>query len=246
MTVDRSTTRRDLRRELKANGLHLTVEAAGDRVVLSGRVASAGDRQAAEDIVRRFMPGRRIDNDLEVEAEFPETPGEFASDAPSFSDPPDSVAEIRERGGEIEPDFTDQDGLADPGEAAGPSGGWEDPAESGDEVYVPPTDPVVTTDRHGVTQVLGGFSSDSMEELGVARSSDGTLGDEAIRDAVRRELREDASTTDLQHIRVEVRGGVVYLRGTVRLVEDAEHAEEVAGRVPGVAEIVEELEVTTL
>ena len=59
---------------------------------------------------------------------------------------------------------------------------------------------------------------------------------------MRRELLEDAATTDLR-VEVEVRDGVVRLRGTVQDVVDAENAEEVAARVPGVDEVLEELRV---
>ena len=73
----------------------------------------------------------------------------------------------------------------------------------------------------------------------------GRPGDEAIADAIRRELREDALTTDLT-IRVTVRDGVAHLRGSVPSLDDAESAEEVAGRVPGVREVIEELDVAGL
>ncbi len=149
---------------------------------------------------------------------------------------------------ERNPDFTDQPLLSDPLTAQGPSSdtpGNEDPVAEGDEVYVPPTDPVVTTDEHGQAQVLGGFSISSMDSVEVARSSDGTLGDEAIADAIRRELREDAATTALQ-VEVLVRNGVAYLRGTVPTVDDAEEAEEVAARVPGAREVIEELDIPGL
>ena len=94
--------------------------------------------------------------------------------------------------------------------------------------------------------MLGGFSASSMESVEVAPSaSDNRLGDEAIEDAIRRELREDASTTDL-NIQVLVRQGVARLRGTVADLDDAENAEAVASRVPGVREVVEELEVAEI
>jgi hypothetical protein len=149
--------------------------------------------------------------------------------------------------GERNPDFTDQPLLDDPTLASGGSGSQaDDPASSGDEVYVPPTDPVITTDRHGEAEVLGGFATSSGEELDVPRSvSDGRLGDEAIADAVRQELRQDATTTALA-IEVEVERGVVYLRGTVSDLDDADNAESVAARVPGVAEVREMLEVPTI
>ena len=117
-----------------------------------------------------------------------------------------------------------------------------DADEEEDTAYSPPTDPVVTTDAHGNTRVLGGFSGSSMDSIAVERSSDGTLGDEAIAEAILRELREDAATTSLE-IEVTVREGVARLRGRVADVVDAENAEEVAARVPGVVEVVEDLTV---
>ena len=249
--VQGSSTLAEIERELEAAGLHVVVEEVGDRYVLSGHVDSPGDRQAAADIVARIVarvdPDKLIDNDIEIEMVLPDQVGDYTSDEPTISDLPDDLAEVRDQGGEIEPDFTDQTYLKDPIAAPGPSSGYEDPAEDGDDVYVPPSDPVVTTDRHGVTQVLGGFSRDSMEEIEVPRSTlDGQPGDAALAEAIVRELREDASTTDLLGIRVLVRDGIAYLRGSVPLMEDAESAEEVAARVPGIVEVVEELEVTSI
>ena len=84
-----------------------------------------------------------------------------------------------------------------------------------------------------------------MDDVSVERSSDGRLGDEAIRDAILRELREDAATTDL-NLEVDVEEGLVTLRGTVQSLDDVESAEEVAARVPGVIEVNEELDVEDL
>lgn len=106
-----------------------------------------------------------------------------------------------------------------------------------------PIDPVVTTDERGRLEVLGGFSPDSMSEVEVEPSAEDRLpGDEALADAIRRELREDAATTDLR-IGVAVRRGEAHLRGVVPTLEDADNAEAVAARVPGVLEVVEELDV---
>jgi osmotically-inducible protein OsmY len=111
-------------------------------------------------------------------------------------------------------------------------------------VYTPPDDPVITTDAHGRAQVLGGFGE--VDDVPVERSAmDGRPGDEALADAIRRELREDAATTDLE-IFVAVREGVAHLRGRVADMDDAENAEAVAARVPGVREVVEELEVSSV
>jgi hypothetical protein len=112
-------------------------------------------------------------------------------------------------------------------------------------VIFPPTDPVVTTDQHGNTRVLGGFSP-TASDAPVARSTlDNLPGDEALADAIRRELREDAATTDLA-IEVVVEQGIAHLRGRVPGLEDADNAEAVAARVPGLREVMEELEVAAL
>ena len=240
-----SLTKR-VERALEASNLHVVVEEAGDRLILSGHVGSAGDRQAAEDVARQIAPDRRVDNNLEVDEVLPQEVGDLYSDNPSPSDLPESRAELASGDSELEPDFTDQQVMTNPLAAGGPSSSVDDPAQEGDEVYVPPTDPVVTTDAHGQAEVLGGFETTSDEDIPVARSaSDGQPGDEAIADAIRRELREDAATTDLQ-IRVVVRQGVAHLIGKVPSLDDAEQAEAVAARVPGLVEVREELDVETL
>jgi len=82
-----------------------------------------------------------------------------------------------------------------------------------------------------------------MDSVGVAPSTlDARPGDEALADAIRRELREDASTASLL-VHVEVRGGVAFLRGRVDGLEDADNAAEVASRVRGVRQVVEHLTV---
>ena len=57
-----------------------------------------------------------------------------------------------------------------------------------------------------------------------------------------RELREDASTTALE-LTVEVHEGVATLLGTVAGPEDADAAETVVARVPGVMDVVDLLDV---
>jgi hypothetical protein len=112
--------------------------------------------------------------------------------------------------------------------------------------YIPPMDPVVTSDADNEEEleVVGGFASDSLESPldqdqlppRVRRN------DDELAQAVTRALRADSYTTDL-NIDVEVEDGVVYLRGQVTSLEDIEQAEEVAGRVPGVEDVEEELEI---
>jgi hypothetical protein len=153
--------------------------------------------------------------------------------------------QLADAGGEFEPDFTDQSDLRDPSEASGANNsGADDPAAEGDAVYSPPIDPVVKTDTHGRAEILGGFGSE--DDSPVERSaSDGRVGDEALADAVRRRLAEDSATTDLPII-VAVRNGVAHLRGQVTDLDDADNAESVAASVPGIREVVEELEVASI
>ena len=242
--MKQATVTQRIEQELERAGLYLAVEDSDGALILSGRVDTAEDRQAAEDIVRELAPGRRIDNQLEVEMVLPETVGDRTSDEPSESDLPDSVGQIREWGGDIDPDLTEQRTFTDASEEPGPnSWGPEDAVAEGDNPYAPPTDPVVTTNRHGEAEVLGGTGPDSMDSLAVDPSAEDSVpGDEALADAIRRELREDASTTYLQ-VRVLVRQGVARLRGVVPNLDDADNAEAVAARVPGLREVVEELEV---
>jgi osmotically-inducible protein OsmY len=205
---------------------------------------------AAADIIARIAPGTRVDNNLTVETYIPQDVAEFNAQEPSHLRPPESVAEIRDEDGNIEPDFTDQaldttgiEDFAEPYELDQQTVGVLDETEN---VGFPPTDPVVTTDQHGNTQVLGGFEATSMDTQPVGPSAlDRVPGDEALADAVRRELREDATTTALE-IDVVVRQGIVHLRGSVPGIEDADNAEDVAGRVPGIVEVREELQVREL
>jgi hypothetical protein len=115
----------------------------------------------------------------------------------------------------------------------------EDPTA---DAMFPSTDPVVTIGTSGQLEVLGGFSETSLDDVDVELSAtDDQAGDLAIEEAVIRELREDAATTDLQ-INVTVARGVVYLTGRVAGPEDADAAETVAASIPGVTDVVEQLE----
>ena len=231
-------------------GLQVVVEASEGTIVLSGRVESAEARAAAEAIAAGLAPDTRIDNNLEVEERLTDTAVDLTAAEPHvFGRLPEDVAEIEQAGDELNPDFTDQPldttGVEDLSELPLDTSRTE-AVDEADNVTFPPTDPVIATGTQRDAQVLGGFSATSMDAVEVEPSAlDNQLGDEAIADAVRRELREDASTTDLR-IEVLVHGGVVRLRGAVAGMEDAENAEDVASRVPGVREVVEELEVREL
>ena len=226
-------------------GLNVAVDLRDHVIVLNGLVESEEAREAAEDVARASAPGHFIENNLEIEELFPYPAGDLASSdrAANIADAADPEIEPLES--ELEGDFTNQGMLDDPTAAMGPSSSADDPAGEGDRVYVPPTDPVIGVDEHARVHVLGGFSPTS-EEVEIERSAlDGGYGDEALTEAIRNELREDSLTTELE-IHVHVRNGVAYLRGRVADVDEAEAAEEVARRVPGVEDVIEDLEVAGL
>ncbi|HYV21888.1 MAG TPA: BON domain-containing protein [Candidatus Bathyarchaeia archaeon] len=115
-----------------------------------------------------------------------------------------------------------------------------DPTEAVEEAepYFPPTDPVVRTDHSGETRIAGGFGSGETPEQ--RPQAAGAPSDEALEDLVHRALRLDASTAHL-HLKVGVQQGVVRLQGPIEDEADAENALAVAGDVPGVVDVVDEL-----
>jgi osmotically-inducible protein OsmY len=245
MERDRSMAvhRPEIEREIESRaGVDVVVEQDGKDIVLTGMVSTEGERQAALDIALSLIePQLQLVDNIEVAAGVPEfiegmeVAVEDAGDLPGAM-PNTADDEALEPG-----DFTDQAILENPLNAAGPTGiAIDEDISEGDEAYVPPIDPV----RDAAGEVLGGYSLDSMRDDETVDRSEvvGGSPDEAIRDAVLRELREDAGTTALE-IEVEVFEGRVELRGTVDDMLDVEAAEEVAARIPGVVEVTERLRV---
>ena len=117
-----------------------------------------------------------------------------------------------------------------------------DPTEAVEEAepYFPPTDPVVRIDHAGETQIASGFESGDTPEQPAPGAIAGTPSDEALEDLVHRALRLDASTAHL-HLKVGVLQGVVRLQGPIEDEADAENALAVAGDVPGVVDVIDEL-----
>jgi osmotically-inducible protein OsmY len=221
--------------------LAIAVEEADGALRLVGLADSEEARQAADDIARAAVPDRRIINDIEIEESAPVELDDLGA-GELDSEPRTADGILTE---EIEPSFEEQELLTDPFAASGPSSSSDDLVGDGDATYFPPTDPVFRVAPNGDAEIVGGFSSTSDASIEVDRSSDGMIGDEALADAIRRELREDASTADLD-IDVVVTNGIARLRGQVSDLDDAENAEAVARTVPGLADVIEELEVTEL
>ncbi len=205
-------------------GLDVAVSQTDGVITLAGYVNSAEARQAAEDIARSVAPRLRVDNALHVNPSLPTAIEDLGAKEP----PPDVVAT---EGDEIEPDFTVLPPATDETEVLERGG-----------VGFAPVDPVIATGARGEVQILGGFGTDSMASLEVdASAQDAEPGDEALAEAIRRELREDSATSGLE-IDVFVRRGIAHLRGRVSGLEDVDNAESVAARVPGVQDVVEEIE----
>jgi osmotically-inducible protein OsmY len=226
--------------DLEEIGIHVAVEIDQQTVVLSGLIQSEEERESVAEVLAEVAPDYDVEDNLELDTMLPaRIEGHELSEADlgGFV----GATQLTEDDEALEPgDFTDQQVLDDPFTAGGPSGtAVDEEIGEGEEVYVPPTDPV----SDGRDEVIGGFSTSSMDVMPVERLAlDGHAGDEALADAIRRELREDAATSDLD-VQVDVRNGIVRLTGTVRDLDDVENAEEVASRLPEVLEVREELRV---
>lgn len=231
-------------------GIFAAVRVGGGIAYLDGIVDSAAQRDAASDLAASVAGIDRVQNDLDLEEMG--VPGERAVESSAI------YADIGYQ-------MLDRDRILDPEplrEGAEPD--FNEPiAEVGGDMttnsmiaaeegipYMPPTDPVVRPSNDGQElEIATGFGETSADEfpdsLGTTAFGDAPAGDEDIRQQVVEALRTDAATIDLV-IDVIVRNGVVHLRGQVQTLDDAEAAEEVAGRVPTVREVVEELEVAAL
>jgi osmotically-inducible protein OsmY len=225
-------------------GLVAALEERDGDLVVSGMVDTQGEHDAVLDIVTSMAPDMQVVDDLEVLTVLPEEIGGLQLAEVAVGDFPGAEPGTEDDEA-LEPgDFTDQQILDDPLHAAGASGVDVDETQigEGEEVYVPPTDPV--RDREG--EFIGGFQTTSMDSVQVPPSAlDGEPGDEAIAETILRELREDAATTDLD-VQVAVDQGVAHLRGTVPTLLDAENVEEVAFRVEGVVDVIDRLKIEDL
>jgi osmotically-inducible protein OsmY len=234
----------EIEQVLASAGIEVAIEESRDGLVLTGLISSEREREAAHDIVLSLAPDKRVIDNLEILEVLPENLSGMSLSEAAAGDFPAATSQLSDDEA-IEPvDFTDQDILENPIHAAGPTDvDTDEDISEGEEAYVPPTDPPVTPDA----EFLNGFQITAMDDdsTDVERSSDGSIGDEALIDAVKRELAEDASTTDLD-VGVSVRNGVVRVRGRVPTLTDAENVLAVAERVPGAVEVIDALEVETV
>ncbi|MGI8476431.1 MAG: BON domain-containing protein [Thermomicrobiales bacterium] len=254
-SVDRSgDVERSITQALESADLFLAVEVVGSSVQITGEVDSEADRGAALDVASAVARplGLTIDDNIEVlEMVGLQADGAYEGTALPETDLPVAIDELDALTG----DASDPDDLGsstsdltrvDPAASTMNAVGTVDPGEAGDEAvpYFPPTDPVVrpTSDAEELA-IVGGFSATSMDGDDDMAPQPGD--DDGLARLVRRELRQDAATIDLL-VDVAVEDGVVALTGLVQSLDDAENAEAVAARVPGVLEVVEEITVAGL
>lgn len=234
-----------IQNQLNTEGIRIVVGQRDGTILLSGRVESEQQRTQATRLAQQLAPNMRIDNGLEVERAVAENitddtglnanENELGQQEPAESPPPILMSDLD--GFPDVPLETDESDVVD-------DTVYDDlPPVEPDPAYFAPTDPVTDVDQQGNLQVLGGWTPTSMSSDEVEPSAeDNQPGDEALADAVRREIQENAETTDLP-VDVSVEEGVVHLRGTVPSLEDAEAAEAIASQVPGVRAVSEELDI---
>lgn len=246
--ADQTLARQIEQRLSKEAGIYADVRVERGVVILNGLVDSIEQRDAATDLAYGIAGVVRVQNDLDVEEfEAAADDNARASDNARRADVSYQMleGEQRSRPEPGEPDYN-QDF---------PSVGsdmTDDPIAAVEEgiPYMPPTDPVVRPANHeDQLEVTGGLGTTSMDEfpdqLGTTSFGNAPPGDEDIRSQVLEALHADAATTDLE-IHVTVRNRVVHLRGHVPTLDDAESAEEVAGRIPTVREVREELHIDAI
>lgn len=144
----------------------------------------------------------------------------------------------------LSPDEMERRGLND-GDAAtlgletGSGALWDhnDPTEN-PEPWMAPTDPPVVPGGRDNIMIADGFASSS-DDI-VWRNTQ--PGDEEITQYVRQALHMDAATTTLA-LQVRTADGVVYLHGAVQNLDDTDAALEIAARVPGVVDVIDEMSV---
>ena len=221
-------------------GIFVAAEIRDGVLTLAGEVDSVANRDAALDVATALAApqGIRVNDGMDVLDAVPDTG--FLADAGAggglfaFVDPDVNHDGRPDPGFELVADFTDAIGTTDSAEAA---------AEA--IPYFPPTDPVVRPIAGDAQlEVVGGFGATALDDRAGQTGFD-VRNDDDITQSLRRELTEDALTTDLD-VLVTTRDGVVILRGMVPSLEDAENVEAVAAGVGGVVEVREELTIEGL
>lgn len=229
----------DIRELLDEAGIPVAVVVENRVARLIGPVDSVRLRDAAIDLASSVDGIRQVDDEMSFEVVSPDM----------VTDPEDNDEEFG---------YADaqslQDDIPDEDDDFSATEGTVDQIlviEEG-ETYFPPVDPVVepARGRRGL-EVVGGFQAEATDDIedeqdeafadSVPLDAESRLldrDDDDIREDVLRELREDSETMTM-NLDVTVVRGVVVLRGQVQSIDDAESAESVASRVPGVVAVAD-------
>jgi hypothetical protein len=117
--------------------------------------------------------------------------------------------------------------------------------------WVPPVDPPVIPSADGDPrdlEIAAGFGvTGSDEPIDDDHRAEELTDEEDMTARVRDALRADAATSRYaDELVIGTLGGVVVLRGEVDDIEDSDNAVDVAGRVSGVTDVIDELDVRAL
>jgi hypothetical protein len=111
--------------------------------------------------------------------------------------------------------------------------------------YVPPSDPPVvpSADPQGA-RVAAGFATSALDEpYDSGHHQESVTDEDEMTSRVREALLADSLTSRYaEGLEIETEGGRVWLRGTVDDVDDSDALIEVASRVSGVTEVLDETE----
>jgi hypothetical protein len=128
-------------------------------------------------------------------------------------------------------------------------GETDDPGVAAEEglAWVPPTDPPVVPDADDQqgAQVAAGFGATSLDEPYDTSHQAELMSEESdVAARVRDALRADAATSRYaEDLLIGTRGSTVVIRGQVDDLDDSDTVVEVASRVTGIDDVVDELEV---
>jgi hypothetical protein len=143
------------------------------------------------------------------------------------------------------PSEDEGDLIAEPGE-----GETDDPMIATEEgvPYVPPTERVLSGGRSGGTSAdAAGSGADDEEALELEMPDSGQEAghaprDEALQVAALEALRRSDLTAG-DRVQVDAGGGTVWVRGSVESIDVSDQILEVLGDIPGVEEVIDELEI---
>ena len=113
-----------------------------------------------------------------------------------------------------------------------------------DSPTFPVDPPVVPSSGLEGIRVAAGFGTSALDEPYDANHHQAVVpGEDEMTDRVREALFADSMTTRYaEQLQIETDGGTVWLRGTVDDIDDSDALAEVASRVTGVVEVIDETE----